>query len=243
MKEGDSTDLDNESVLNWHRAHQHVKKVKVMLSSNAGGVPKDYRVYAIEVILALRRTSTAVIVALPTSSTTKIATIGRFEEDGSCPDDHTEHSLSAREIELIFKSEEDFGLHYPEGFVASNPDGSPSSAWIRTFKRTRLSLLEAFSRYRPHGGEECDLGPPVLNDTRAKLLAQKEASFTHSEFSKFAEERGAVIRQCLELRPSVLPGRKRFMVSLTNFLGSSILQKNLWEREFRVFSHIHRLNR
>ena len=104
-----------------------------------------------------------------------------------------EHSLSAREIELIFKSEEDFGLHYPEGFVASNPDGSPSSAWIRTFKRTRLSLLEAFSRYRPHGGEECDLGPPVLNDTRAKLLAQKEASFTSSEFSKFADERGAVL--------------------------------------------------
>ena len=193
MKEGDSTDLDNESVLNWHRAHQHVKKVKVMLSSNAGGVPKDYRVYAIEVLLRARITSTAVIVALPTSSTTKIATIGRFEEDGSCPDDHTEHSLSAREIELIFKSEEDFGLHYPEGFVASNPDGSPSSAWIRTFKRTRLSLLEAFSRYRPHGGEECDLGPPVLNDTRAKLLAQKEASFTSSEFSKFAEERGAVL--------------------------------------------------
>ena len=212
MKEGDSTDLDIESVLNWHRAHQHVKKVKVMLSSNAGGVPKDYRVYAIEVLLRARITSTAVIVALPTSSNTKITTIGRFEEnafvftlirtvdqeDGSCPDDHTEHSLSAREIELIFKSEEDFGLHYPEGFVASNPDGSPSSAWIRTFKRTRLSLLEAFSRYRPRGGEECDLGPPVLNDTRAKLLAQKEASFTRRVLQ--VARKG----QCLELRPSVL---------------------------------------
>ena len=76
---------------------------------------------------------------------------------------------------------------------APNPDGSPSSAWIRTFKRTRLSLLEAFSRYRLHGGEECDLGPPVLNDARAKLLATKETSFTHPEFSKFAKERGAVL--------------------------------------------------
>ena len=177
-KEGNSTNLNIESVLSWHRAHPHVKKVKVMISSNAAGVSKDYKVYAIEVLLRARITSTAVIVALPTSSTTKMTTIGIFEEDGSCPDNHTEHSLSAREIELIFKSEEDLGLHYPENFVASNPDGSPSSAWIRTFKLTRLSLLEAFSRYPQHGGEECELGPPVLNDTRAKLPATKETSFT-----------------------------------------------------------------
>ena len=40
MKEGDSTNLKIELVLDWHRAHPHAKKVKVMLSSNATGVSK-----------------------------------------------------------------------------------------------------------------------------------------------------------------------------------------------------------
>ena len=192
-KGGDSINLDTESVLGWHRVHPHVKKVRLTLSSNAAGVSKDHKVYVIEVLLRARITSTAVSVALPTSSTTKMTTIGIFEEDGSCPDDHTEHSLSAREIELIFKSEEDLGHHYPEGYVASNQDGSPSSALIRTFKLARLSLLESFSRYRQHGGEECELGAPVLNDARAKLLATKDTSFTQEKFLEFAKEQGAVL--------------------------------------------------
>ena len=40
MKEGDSTNLNIELVLDWHRAHPHAKKVKVVLSSNATGVSK-----------------------------------------------------------------------------------------------------------------------------------------------------------------------------------------------------------
>ena len=66
-KEGDSTNLDNESVLGWHRVHPHVKKVRLTLSSNVAGVSKDRKVYAIEVLLRAGVTSTAVSVALPTS--------------------------------------------------------------------------------------------------------------------------------------------------------------------------------
>ena len=92
-KEAETANPNTEEVLKWHKAHATVKKVRVVLTSNAAGVSKEHKVLGIEVFLRAKITSTAVIVALPSSSTTTRTTLGIFEDGDSCPANHTAHSI------------------------------------------------------------------------------------------------------------------------------------------------------
>ena len=43
-KEAETVNPNTEEVLNWHKPHATVKKVKAVLTSNAAGVPKEHKV-------------------------------------------------------------------------------------------------------------------------------------------------------------------------------------------------------